>query len=142
MKPPLRALLIGAAIGTTQISFEVASIKPTEVHDPRGFGGGGCKGADTPSFMAGEPISVPMGHCRCVKIDLRRLLASAYSNIEISGGPSWADSEFYDIDGKAAEPATATQADLKNMLHQMLADRFKLRLHPGTKEVPGYSLVV
>jgi uncharacterized protein (TIGR03435 family) len=69
-------------------------------------------------------------------------LRSAYGNIDISGKPAWADSDFYDIEAKAANTATVTRAELIEMLHQLLADRFKLKLQRETKEVAGYSLTV
>jgi len=48
---------------------------------------------------------------------------------------------FY-VEGKAADPSTATEKDLYAMLRGLLTDRFKLKLGRATKEVRGYDLVV
>jgi uncharacterized protein (TIGR03435 family) len=55
---------------------------------------------------------------------------------EISG-PSWLDPGlgciWYDIEGKTEQPAPVEQ--LRRMLRTLLADRFKLSLHRGHKEM-------
>jgi len=57
----------------------------------------------------------------------------------ILSGPKWLDSEIYNIDAKAEMPAT--HAQLKQMLQALLADRFKLKVHRETREMPVYGLV-
>jgi uncharacterized protein (TIGR03435 family) len=63
----------------------------------------------------------------------RPLLAS-----QVIGGPAWIDSEGYDIDVKAAGDPGWKQKQL--MWQKLLVDRFKLRLHRETREVPVYLL--
>ncbi len=63
----------------------------------------------------------------------------------ISGGPSWAHSATFDINAKTEKPmpivhGVPTGLDL--MLQALLADRFKLRAHYETKEIPAYALTV
>jgi uncharacterized protein (TIGR03435 family) len=58
----------------------------------------------------------------------------------IIGGPSWADSERYDIEAKA--PAGGERGALQPMLQGMLEDRFQLKVHKETRELPVYELVV
>jgi uncharacterized protein (TIGR03435 family) len=69
----------------------------------------------------------------------------------ISGLPGWADSAAFDIEAKMdAETIAALKAMPKEqadeqrrlMMQAMLADRFKLKAHLETKEVPIYSLVI
>jgi uncharacterized protein (TIGR03435 family) len=50
------------------------------------------------------------------------------------------DSQRYDVDAKAAAPASV--ADTRLMLQSLLADRFHLKLRRETKEVSAYKLVV
>jgi uncharacterized protein (TIGR03435 family) len=50
------------------------------------------------------------------------------------------DSTSYDILAKAAGPVPVRE--LRLMLQQLLADRFKLTLHRETKEMPVYELTV
>jgi uncharacterized protein (TIGR03435 family) len=69
----------------------------------------------------------------------------------ISGLPGWADSAAFDIEAKMdAETIAALKAMPKEqadeqrrlMMQAMLADRFKLKVHHETKELPIYSLVI
>jgi uncharacterized protein (TIGR03435 family) len=46
----------------------------------------------------------------------------------------------YDIDGKAAGPASRDQ--FRQMLHALLPDRFRLLSHHETKDMPAYELVI
>src|SRR5262249_51400218 len=73
---------------------------------------------------------------------IRDLMADAYSvnRNQISGGPNWLDSERFDIVAKI--PAGAAKGEVKLMLRNLLAERFKLKLHRETKELPVYALMV
>lgn len=55
-------------------------------------------------------------------------------------GPGSIDGERYDILARTFEPATEDQ--MRRMLQQMLADRFRLALHRETKMVSVFELVV
>jgi uncharacterized protein (TIGR03435 family) len=72
---------------------------------------------------------------------MKSLLTTAYGvkGYQISG-PSWLDSERFDIVAKIAKGATKEQFQL--MFQNLLAERFKLTLHRDTKELPMYALVV
>jgi hypothetical protein len=61
--------------------------------------------------------------------------------IQVQGAPSWIESERYSITAKA-ESATTRQLMASVMLQQILEDRFKLKAHMETREVPGYVLTV
>jgi uncharacterized protein (TIGR03435 family) len=73
---------------------------------------------------------------------LKMLVGLAYKvqNFEISGGPGWADSEGYDITARAAESNIGID-ELRPMLQTLLEDRFELKVHRETKEVPVYVLI-
>jgi hypothetical protein len=47
---------------------------------------------------------------------------------QLSGGPSWLDSDRYDIVAKA-EGGIPSEVELKQMVQAMLADRFQLTIH-------------
>jgi uncharacterized protein (TIGR03435 family) len=123
------------------LTFEVASVKPGDTTDPREIRGGGCRGSDTPGFMAGGPIVVPLGSCRFVGVTLK-MLVNAAESVGVESGPSWMDSTRFLIEGKAVDTSTVTRAQLTQMLQQLLRDRFKVKLHRQTKEVSGYALVI
>ncbi len=136
----LLSLTILTAAQNQPLVFEVASVKPN--HSVGGSMLIGCDGNTT-----GAKYGISPGTCKAVNASLQTIIAIAYdirftlAAQHISGAPGWISTERYDIEAKAASAAT-TEADLKLMLRQLLADRFKLKLHEESKEVSGYALVV
>ena len=82
------------------------------------------------------------GRFTATNATLKMLINVAYKirNYELSGGPAWLESEHYDVNAKAEGNPTQDQMFL--MLQKMLEDRFKLKLHRETKELPVYALLV
>jgi uncharacterized protein (TIGR03435 family) len=68
------------------------------------------------------------------------LVATAYGVdvLDVQGGPTWLERRRFDIDALA--PPKASKDDSKLMLRALLAERFKLVVHTGSKEVPAYVL--
>jgi uncharacterized protein (TIGR03435 family) len=101
--------------------FEAASVKPST----------------NPAFQMVRPqpgrLSADAG--------LRLLLQNAYAvqAFQIEGLPAWNDSVRYQIEGKASENVPREQLFL--MLQSLLEDRFQLRVHRETKEMPVLALV-
>jgi uncharacterized protein (TIGR03435 family) len=62
-------------------------------------------------------------------------------NPVLEGGPDWIDSDRYQISAKAA---AAVSKDMMNgpMLRALLEERFRLKFHRETREVPIYALIV
>lgn len=59
----------------------------------------------------------------------------------LKGGPSWIGSDRYTINAKAeGTPSGDTMSG--PMLQALLEDRFKLKIHRETKEIPVYELTV
>jgi bla regulator protein blaR1 len=83
----------------------------------------------------------PGGRMTFVNVPLRQLIIAAYQvqPYQISGGPSWLNSDRFDIIAKAEGNATPEQTNL--MLRSLLADRFKLVVHTEQREMSVYSLV-
>ena len=50
------------------------------------------------------------------------------------------NSNFWLVEAKAENPSTAKEAELKQMLQTLLTERFKLRFHHESKDVPGFAL--
>jgi uncharacterized protein (TIGR03435 family) len=69
------------------------------------------------------------------------LLTIAYNikPYQISG-PSWIDSERYDVTATVPEGTTKEQSSV--MLQNLLAERFGIKLHHETKDLPRYELTV
>jgi uncharacterized protein (TIGR03435 family) len=82
-------------------------------------------------------------------VSLKMLIQSAYGIREdlVSGAPSWADSARFDIDAKVAGSDVDALKKLspeqrRSILQPLLADRFKLKAHTETKQLPVYELVL
>jgi uncharacterized protein (TIGR03435 family) len=58
---------------------------------------------------------------------------------QLIGGPNWIRSDRWDIIAKTDRPATWEQQN--KMLQPLLADRFKLKVHWETRQLPQYKLV-
>src|SRR5438067_6869146 len=61
--------------------------------------------------------------------------------MQVVGGPGWIDSDRYDIVAKAEQNPPRTQL-YGPMLRALLEDRFKLKVHRETKELPVYLLTI
>lgn len=105
-------------------AFEVVSVKPS---NPDALG---------PSM---PPVG---GRYTASNVSLRTLVQIAYevSDFQIDGGPEWQTSRRFDIQAKAADPVVGLQAMLP-MLRTLLTDRFQLKVHIETREMPIYGLV-
>lgn len=109
-------------------SFEVATIKPA-APDARG------------TYIRPGPG----GGVSLTNMGLREMIVFAWDiqPFQLSGGPSWMDSAHFDI---VAKPEATTGrfdiALIRPMLQRLLADRFELRVHKETKEMPIYALVM
>ena len=63
------------------------------------------------------------------------------SALRISGGPAWVYSDDYEI--KAIAPGNTSEELMEGpMLQALLEDRFKLKIHRESKDVPLYALTV
>ena len=82
---------------------------------------------------------------------LRSLLAYAYGTKEhplvpvyqIAGGPTWIDADRFDVEGRWPDEAAIVQdVQLRQMVQTLLEDRFQLKAHWQTREMPMYKLTV
>jgi uncharacterized protein (TIGR03435 family) len=117
------------------LTFEVASIKPAQplIPNARGF-------IPIPGPSGGPGTKDP-GRINYPYMTLKSVLMTAYNvkNFQVSG-PSWLDSERFDI--VATMPPETTKEQLRIMLQNLLIDRFQMSVHREKKELPMYSLVV
>lgn len=128
---------------TSSLTFEVVSIKVNS----SGMGSSmvGCRGVDT---QVSIQTQIPLGRCRAVNAPVKSLIGMAYQlsfeqlDSIIVDGPSWINTERFDIDAKAEDAATTTQGQLLSMMGRLLADHFKLAFHREMREVPGYLLLL
>jgi uncharacterized protein (TIGR03435 family) len=111
-------------------AFEVASVKPSDPNASTGLMG---------SMLSVRPQGP--GGIAVSNIPLRVLIRLAYGvqDFQIIGGPAWQMSSRFDITAKAPEGTTIAQ-QLQPMLKALLADRFMLKTHTETREMPVYAL--
>jgi uncharacterized protein (TIGR03435 family) len=131
--------LVIAMVLQSPPQFEVSSIKPNT-------GGPGPTMIQMP----------PTGRVNILNASVRMMLRSSYrlQDYQIIGGPDWMNSDRFDIQtsppsGYQPEPPglpclgpdcplTAVQI----MMQGMLADRFQLKSHRETRELPVYELTI
>jgi uncharacterized protein (TIGR03435 family) len=75
---------------------------------------------------------------------LKALIAVAYNLTagEISGEPTWVDSDHYDIFAEIPSKIRTPFDAPRTVLQKLLADRFKLTFHREQKEITIYTLTV
>jgi uncharacterized protein (TIGR03435 family) len=114
-----------------QATFEVASIKPAA---PVEFGRTSVRRSVTKEKGV-------QGRLNYQGISLMDLIGDAYrvQHRQISG-PDWLMSQRFDI--QAVIPAAQGNDQIPEMLGALLQERFKLKVHHGTKEEQVYRLVL
>jgi uncharacterized protein (TIGR03435 family) len=128
-----------ASFGVAQTAqkprFDVASIKAnvTDVawHDSR----------DNCAMGYVSILILPVVRARVQRGLIPCILASAYNlqPFQILGGPAWVNSVHFDIDAKSATRVSDPQ-QVRAMLQSLLAERFQLRIHTETRQMPIYVL--
>lgn len=110
----------------TTLKFDVASLKPSPP-------GGNSSGIHPD----------PGGRTyRATNTTLKYMLTVAYRIRagQIASGPAWMDTDRYDMIANAERPSSVDE--LHTMLKNLLAERFQLKFHMETKEMPVYALTV
>jgi uncharacterized protein (TIGR03435 family) len=134
--PRATSLRAQAQVPERPPSFEVASVKENRSGDLR------------------SPIRTePGGRFTATNVLLKFLIAEAFMGPQpvhlssrIVGGPDWINSTRFDIIAKASTEFRSSPEGPPNelflMLRSLLEDRFKVRTHRETRELPVYELVV
>jgi uncharacterized protein (TIGR03435 family) len=107
------------------LKFEVASIKPS-------VGGAGGQIRPAPGGQRYVANGVPLS--------LMLMVAYRIKADQLIGGPAWITADRFEMDAKAEKPSTAEE--LRMMLRNLLTERFQLKFHTETKELPVYVLSV
>jgi uncharacterized protein (TIGR03435 family) len=113
-------------------SFEVASVKPSNPNPT------------SPLGMIPMILPSANGRFSATNVPLRLLIRMAYGvhDFQIEGGPSWQMSQRFDITAKAEDGFTGGPQEIVPMVKTLLADRFKLKVHTETREMPVSALVI
>jgi uncharacterized protein (TIGR03435 family) len=133
---PVGFVLVGALSAQTEsVRFDVASVKPN-VSGPTSM----------LSAFRGRRFTARYA-------TVKNLISAAYgvqehplANYQISGGPGWLDSDRFDVVATAPEigdsPRGTFPSPVLAMLRSLLEERFQLRTHVETKELPVFALVL
>jgi len=127
----LGALAAAALLGQAQAppprqEFEVASIKPS------------------PSDLANQVrggLHIDGAQVSCLRFSLNDYIGMAYKvkSYQISS-PDWMASARFDITAKL--PAADAARDIPKMFQALLEDRFQMKTHRESKDLPAYVLVL
>ena len=61
---------------------------------------------------------------------------------QMIGGPSWLETEKYEVIGKPDKPGKPSLPQLKAMIRKLLADRFQFTVHHEKKELAVYAITI
>ena len=106
--------------------FEAASIHPTP---------------DSTQFFARPPSN---GKFSGTGVVVRLMLMLAYNvqESQIVEGPSWIGTERWTVDAKSEPGATHTDEETRQMLQNLLQERFGLQMHRENREQSAYVLKI
>jgi uncharacterized protein (TIGR03435 family) len=107
-------------------AFEVATIKPARPEEPLQIM------VDTSARLNTTGSSV---------VDLIKFAYDLHPK-QIIGGPSWIESEKYDVTGKPDTAGFPSNKQLKVMLQKLLGERFNLVFHREKRELSVYAIVL
>ena len=116
------AVVLFAAGQTPQPSFEAASIKTNK------------------SNSLGMRLGMPTGRLSGANVTLGLLIRSAYQlpDFRVVGGPAWIEIDRFDVEATAGAAVSSEQ--IRAMARTLLEDRFRLKAHTETRELPIYVL--
>jgi uncharacterized protein (TIGR03435 family) len=128
------AMVTGCAVAqpgaTEKMTFEVASVRPA------------APGAPPPAALRGANNE---GRLTIRDRSLQRLLLQAFGlsfglrEVQLAA-PGWLENQKFDIVAKI--PPGSSSDQVNTMLLNLLIERFALRFHRETRELPGFALVV
>ena len=114
------------------LAFEVAAVKRSPPDAEKSLNG----------FTSTISVATPGGRWRAQNVRLPLLIQFIYGILpeQLVGGPPWMNVDRFTIEAKAAgEPSRAQSVQ---MVKQLLADRFKLRIRTEKRPLDAYVLVV
>ncbi len=104
--------------------FEVATIKPSQADEQRSVMVVGTR-------LATKATSL---------VDLMMFAYGVHPS-QIADGPEWMTAEKFDVVVQPNMPGRPSTAQMRSIVQQLLADRFKLAFHHAQRELPVYRIV-
>jgi uncharacterized protein (TIGR03435 family) len=128
----LRALLIAAAITLCLSASNPPKFAAVSIHR---------LAPDDSSFFVKPPGN---GKFTAVGATARFMIVLAWDlqDSQIAGGPTWFATDRFSVEANSDDGQPHNPAETREMLQNMLADRFALRTHHETREGTAYVLTV
>jgi len=122
---PMLLAILGPSHAQDQAQFEVASVK-----------------ANTSGSQAFSINTTPEGRFSTRNFTVWNLIREAYHlrDLQISGGPGWIKTEGFDIEARPASPVSRDK--MEEMLRMLLAERFQLKVHTESRNLPAFALIL
>lgn len=119
-------LMVAALQAQGPATFDAASIKVNRSGEGRSSMG-----------VRGSQLAV-------INYNLFNIIRNAWGlqGNQIAGGPDWSRADDVRFDITAKLPDGVKESEVGPMLQRLLADRFKLRTHRETRQVPVYAMVL
>jgi len=161
------ALIVPVVFGLFHPAESLAQTVQTAVATTPGFASVMIRpnktGAVMPEFHIKDPVGdfvvfkTTDGRFLANNATLHMLIRVAYevNDSQVVGGPEWVNQERYDIDARflnGTDEAKFLSLPMKDrsklidqrksMLQELWAERFKLKIHRETRDLPVYSLIV
>ena len=88
-------------------------------------------------------INISGGRLTVTNGSVTTLIRNAYGilGFQLAGEPDWLNKEMYDVVATTGDTAKIEPEQFKALLQSLLADRFRLKVHWETREVPVYALM-
>jgi uncharacterized protein (TIGR03435 family) len=93
----------------------------------------------------GAQMRIAPGMISANGVPVRLLMRQAYGGLQdfqLVGGPPWINSDRFDIEAKLEGGGPLSPQVIQSVLRQILEERFALKVHRETRELPIYALVV
>jgi uncharacterized protein (TIGR03435 family) len=105
-------------------AFEVATIRPSDPAHPE------------------QIITLRGAEVITTNVTVHALINLAYwlHPKQLTGGPTWTESDRFDMAGKPDAPGQPNVDQMKVMIQKLLADRFQLKFHFEKRELPVYAV--
>jgi uncharacterized protein (TIGR03435 family) len=93
----------------------------------------------------GAQMRISPGMISANGVPVRLLMRQAYGQLQdfqLVGGPAWINSDRFDIEAKIEGGGPMSPQVIQSVLRQILEERFGLKTHRETRELPIYALML
>jgi uncharacterized protein (TIGR03435 family) len=126
---------------TASSQFEVASVKPCPAQPEAARGSRRGDGRESSPERLHLPCQTLLSLIQWGYVNFAEGRFNPLAAIPILGGPSWINSDLFEIDAKTERPQSSGTMN-GPMLRSLLQERFRLKIHQETKEAPIYAITV